>query len=109
MDSRLIYSVLNSGKLKIDWQVHAENEWIYIGLGEELNKVLLSQKLEELFNGEDVFIALGRTDSKEIENKDLQSEIINRIGLLDFKICDKKFTKVIEFSKVGVIRIGEKK
>ena len=43
MESRLIYSVVNSGKLDLEWQKDSETEWIYIGVNDELKKEFLNK------------------------------------------------------------------
>jgi hypothetical protein len=108
MESRLIYSVVNSGQLDLDWQINKENEWFHIGTGNEIKKEFIIQKIKETFDNKNFFIALGRTDSKEINAESIEQEIITRVGKENFKICNKSFSKFIEFRDIGILRIGKK-
>jgi hypothetical protein len=109
MNSRLIYTIVNSGKLNIEWKLDIDSEWIYIGIGEELKKEKVTSQIQNIFNSENLYIVLGRENSKEILINEVNTEILNRIGNENFKICDKDFTKFIEFNKIGIMRIGTKK
>ncbi len=49
MDSRLIYSAINSSKLQINWKKHGKSEWFYVGTKEGLNTALVVDKINEHF------------------------------------------------------------
>ena len=107
MDSRIIYSAINSIKHKIEWDMRSGNDWIYIGVGNEMNKELIFQKMINVFDDEKLLIALGRENSKRIVKEDFQIEIIERIEKIDFLISNESFSKFIEFNRIGIIRIGK--
>lgn len=104
----LIYSIVNSGQLNLNWQKNNESEWIHIGTGDSIKKEFLIQKVIEVFKEAKIYIVLGRENSKEINIDNIEQEIIPRIEKENFKICDKSFTKFIEFRNIGIIRIGKK-
>ena len=108
MDSRLIYAGAKM-RQNINWKIASEDESIHIGTGEGIKRELVLQKLEETFNDENVFISLGRRDSKELKTEEFESEVLARIGELGFIVCNKTFTKFIDFNPIGVLRIGEKR
>lgn len=109
MESRLIYSVLNSGNLKIEWRSNTEEEWIYIGTEKEIKTEKIISHIEVEFKEDSFYIALERTTSKELKKTEIEAEIITRIGNENFKISNLTFDKFIEFNKIGVMRIGRKK
>ncbi len=109
MDSRLIYSVVNSDTLNINWRIKSTNEWIYIGTGSELNKELVLQVIEEVYkNDEKILLVLGRTTSKLITKKDIAVAVLNRIGQISFKLSDLSFSNFIDFAQFDVMRVGKK-
>lgn len=107
MDSRLIYSAINSIKHKIIWENKYNNEWIYVGVDNEINEEFIYQKIEELFGTERLLLALDRNRSKVVEKADLKVTVIRNIRKENFIISDEKFKKFIEFNKIGIIRIGK--
>jgi hypothetical protein len=109
MESRLIYSILNSGNLTIEWKNNSDKEWIYVGTDKEIKCESIANHIEEEFNEDTFYIALERTTSKELNKSEIETEVITRIGKEDFIISNLTFDKFIEFNKIGVMRIGRKK
>lgn len=109
MESRLIYSAANARAINLEWQKEGENEWIYIGINNELKKEFLLQKIKETFDDKSIFIVLGRTNSKEVNSENIEQEIMPIIGKENFLLCNKSFLTFIEFNSIGVIRIGRGK
>lgn len=106
MDSRLIYSIINSIKHKINWENKSNDEWFYIGEEGEVNEELVYKVLVEQFDDDSLLLVLGRDSSKKIQQKDFHVEIIEKIGKVDFIISDEKFRQFLEFNKIGILRIG---
>lgn len=109
MESKLIYAAVNGIKSKVTWKQHNGEEWLHIGLGNKLKKEIITQFIHNQFNGKEILIVLERTNSKSIHLNEIETEIFERIGLTNFIICDKKFTRFMEFHQVGIMRIGELK
>lgn len=108
MDSRLLYAAINSLKHTIDWNLNSESEWMHIGIGNELKKETLLEKISHLFNKDKIFIVKGRESSREIKVVDFEQKLFSEIGKIDFILCNEKLSKFIEFNKIGVFRIGKK-
>lgn len=109
MDSRLIYSIVNSGALNIDWRVKSENEWFYIGIGNTLKKELILEIIDEVYGkNENLILVIDRVSSKIITNNEIEMEVLNRIGEVAFKVCDTNFINFLEFAKSDVMRVGRK-
>ena len=104
MESRLIYLLGNSVNCK--WQINNEHEWIHIGIDEELNKEKVIKQIDKILKGENFFIVLGRTNSKEMNKSELEKEVFSRIGKENFRLSDLKFEKIIEFNNIGIMRVG---
>lgn len=108
MESRLIYAVVNSLKSNITWIKQSQTEWIYVGLQSELKSELINNKIKATFANQNIYLILGRSDSLEISRDNILVEILTRMGKEDILICDMKFSKFIEFNKLGIMRIGSK-
>lgn len=108
MDSKLIYSASEGIKYKIIWvKKTPDSEWIYIGEKNNLNKQILRDTINEYFDDTTLLIAVNRKDSIHINKIDVFERIEKIIGIQDFKIWDIKFNRVIEFNKIGVMRLGK--
>jgi len=100
MDSRDIY---NQTKRTIKWQ----NDWIYIGTQEQIKINRVVEILNKHFiDYETLLLKRGRTNSEQLDSKN----IIQKIELLDgnehFEIWSSDFKKAIQFSRMGVIRLS---
>ena len=109
MESKLIYAAVNGIKSKVTWNKYSTEEWLYIGVGNDLKKDFITQYIHSHFNEKEILIALERRSSKPIHLNEIETEIFERIGLANFIICDKKFTRFMEFHQVGIMRLGELK
>lgn len=108
MDSKLIYTAMHAMEQFIEWENYEGNEWCYTGMGEDLKREFVIEKINAVFNADTIYIALGRQDSKEINKDQIEMEIIQRIGTTDFMISNPAFDTFIEFSDLGVFRVGKK-
>jgi len=107
MESRLIYSAANSKELSIFWAKNSESEWVIIDLDKKEEYVSIVQKIKNVFKNNSFYLALERNNSKEIINNKIDQEVLPLIGFKNFKLCNKDFSLFMEFSVIGVYRIGE--
>jgi hypothetical protein len=110
LESRLIYKVSHS-KYNIEWlnPTYDNGAWIYIGNGDETNKELILKCINEHFEDDHtLYISWTRNDSKEVPKADIESELSDILGN-DFSIWNTAFTKVIELTHIGVMRLGKSK
>jgi|HubBroStandDraft_6_1064221.scaffolds.fasta_scaffold544769_2 hypothetical protein len=107
MESSLIYAASDSLKYKVNWvNVSDETEWVYFGADAEVNKPLVVKNITDFFPDSSLFIAINRKESIMINRNDLAKSLDNILGLKDFFIWDSQFKKAIEFSHIGVMRLG---
>lgn len=101
MDSKLIYNAtIHLGTL-ITWE-----DWIYFGRESEINVVQIEKFIDIHLKSNEVLFVSGRNNSGEYKG-DKIIEVINPIlGKEDFKLWNISMEKVIEFSKIGVLRFG---
>ncbi|MFL5787125.1 MAG: hypothetical protein ACJ748_03660 [Flavisolibacter sp.] len=107
MDSRLIYSSSAGLKHKINWRKAEGEEWIYYGNGNEVKKDLVIQKIQEHFNNKILYVAFTREGSFITDTENVIERIESILGISDFLIWDSKFKSAMEFSYIGVLRVGE--
>ena len=97
MESRDIY---NRTRITIEW----EKEWIHIGTDNKINKAQLSEIFKNHFQGENyLMLKRGRTNSEQIESKEILAKSLKLIGTEDFEIWITNFEKAIKVNKIGVI------
>jgi hypothetical protein len=108
IDSRIIYKAANFSRTIVWEKTKAGDEWIYVGTRQDVKSNLLYQKIEEIYKNSCFLISRARDNSIEIELGDFGEEILITLGDINFKLCDKSFTRFIEYNKIGVIRIGSK-
>lgn len=111
MESRLIYKVSRHCLQNIEWlNATVENgAWVYIGNGYEIRKEFILSSISEYFADEILYISWTRNGSKEIPKETIETAIENMLGVDNFSIWDINFKKVIEFDKMGVMRLGKVK
>jgi len=97
MESRDIY---NLTRKTIEW----ENNWIHIGIGEQVKKAEFELLVNEHFENDSmIFLKRGRLNSEQIEIKSMFDKTIELIGNEDFELWSKDFKKAIKFNKIGVL------
>lgn len=109
LDSRLIYISHNTYICKVKWTKpteSADSEWIYIGLAEELKKILVFKILDEHFVDNGIYLSHSRGDSCQTTISAFKTNIHQYFGNWDFTLWDFTFTQVIQFNKIGVLRKG---
>lgn len=108
MNSRLIY--ISNEKLKplVSWPLLNDSEWIYFGVGNELNLELISKAIDRHFYEKILYVSWKRDESFECSKTEIINSIKPLLGIEDFTIWDNSFKSVIEFNKIGVLRCGKK-
>lgn len=109
LDSRLIYKSNNTYINKVMWTRPTEStdsEWIYIGLAEELKKIVVFKILDEHFADNGLYLSHSRGDSCQTTLTAFKTNIEQYVGTWDFTLWDLTFTQVIQFNKIGILRKG---
>ncbi len=110
MDSRLIHKFDEVHHPQVVWtrkDASAESEWVYCGLGPDLNREVIMNAVEQQFHFEAVYLKQERNNSMVLTIPELLSKLETYIGQ-DFCVWDSKFENVIEFNEVGVFRVGRR-
>lgn len=108
MDSRLIYIATERMKHKISWtRPTVDSEWTYFGRGSEVNRNIVNESIKNHFTENALYVCYTRPQSFEADKSNIMNLVKGLLGKEDFFVWDTKFTKVIEFNKIGVMRKGE--
>lgn len=104
MDSRELYKATERLKNTISWN----SDWIHFGTDHEIDYNLIKGTINKIFGLQDFYLVLERTNSRQIKNSQIFNEIKELLGKSNFQMWNLELSKAIEFSKIGVLRIGEK-
>ena len=106
MDSRLIYESSKTYIQNVTWTKPSgvDSEWLHIGTGDNIAAV--EKIIRDYFITDDLYVAINRQESFEINKEFIAERIRPLIGKEDFSIWNWTFQKVIEFNKIGVYRTG---
>ena len=109
LDAKLIYTASEAIKHKIVWDTTSgESEWIYIGEGKEVNKVMVAAAIATHFKASSLlYIAVTRQNSFEADKETIQNSLEELAENRSFFIWDTTFRRAIEFYHIGVMRAGQ--
>lgn len=102
----MIYKISEHLFPKIEWVWYNNTEWIYCGLTNDFKKDLVDEHMKEHFSGSSLYFVLTRTGSYELSFKEALPRIKELIDAQEFSIWNTAFTKVMQFSSIGVFRKG---
>ncbi len=109
MDSRIIYESAKTYIQNIAWvkpKNSTDSEWVYIDTQNNIDNII--KIIQNFLISDQLYVAINRQESFEIDKKLTLNNIKSYIGTVDFSIWDFQFNKVIEFNKIGIYRIGIK-
>ena len=107
MEPALIYAASGRLKNRVNWaKVSPDTEWIYFGAENDVKEEIAFQEISQYFHGLPVMIAIDRTNSATIKADDVQRFLNRILGFKDFHIWDQSFRRIMEFSRIGVLRKG---
>lgn len=93
-------------KSKIDWRRGRDNEWYFVGAAEEFRTELVQEFLSGFFDGPEIYLVIDRHNSVAVEVADAVIRVQKHLTQMDVTLCDKSFTRMIEFNKAGVAKHG---
>lgn len=110
MNSKSIY--LASRRLidKMEWEVNDDgNEWLYVGLGEAFEIDEIQRYITAFFKENSVYFVISRKNSMEINTALAARSVRDKLEKTSLVICEKDFSKLMEFNQIGVMRKGNRK
>ncbi len=93
-------------KSKIDWRHGQDNEWYFVGAAEEFRADSVQEFLSSFFDEPEIYFVIDRHNSAVIAVADAAAKVKEYFKTTHVTLCDKSFTRMIEFNKIGVAKHG---
>jgi hypothetical protein len=107
LESRLLHKTVSRLRENVNWQDGPLIDWKYHGLEDELNFNLIHITIDKHLHSNHIYLIENRTNSKVYNRQELDEKLIEIIGKVDFSLWNLELTRIIEFNKIGVFRVGE--
>ncbi|GEO02521.1 hypothetical protein AAE02nite_01850 [Adhaeribacter aerolatus] len=108
MDSKNIYISYQHYSNEIEWEMHEDSEWIYVGADDEFKKEKATELIDSFFEESAIYFITDRRNSALIEKNTAISKIMEAIEEFDPALANADFSKIMEFDKIGVVRKGKR-
>jgi hypothetical protein len=105
MDSREMYNAAAHLSSMVTW----DNDWIHFGTKNEIKFDLLKKFIEEHLKEKELLFIHGRTTSGQFKKEEIANKIKPFLGTDDFQLWTVTLDRVIQFKKMGVLHLGQKK
>jgi hypothetical protein len=105
MDSREMYNATSHLTPLMTW----DKDWIHFGTENEIKFDLLEKLIEDHLKDKELIFILGRTTSGQIKKEEIINNIKPILGKEDFQLWTMPMDKVIQFKRIGVLNLGQKK
>jgi hypothetical protein len=106
MDSRLLYSATETLKNKLTWIPINGEEWLHFGTDLREPFSVIKGYIDKHLGLQDVYIVTNRTESRKLNDKEIENVINEIAGKENFLLWDIDLTKAIDFNKIGILRQG---
>lgn len=107
LDSRLLHKTVSHLIQSVTWLDGPLIDWKYHGLDNDLNFERIRSAIDNHLKSSQIYLVYNRTDSSAYNRNELESHLNGIIGCNDFTLWNIELTRVIEFNKIGVYRLGE--
>jgi hypothetical protein len=104
MDSKQLYNAAEHLTPIVTW----DNDWIYFGTGDETKNETVNQYIDNFLVDENLKLVHKRLDSGQKKKTEIKKEIEELLGQENFQIWNESMTRVIDFNRIGVLKLGRK-
>jgi hypothetical protein len=104
MDSKQLYVAAGHLTSTINW----DKDWIHFGTGTDLKKDLINDFIDKFLIDDTLNLVHGRQDSGMHLKNEIKEKILNLLGQDNFQLWNESLTKVIDFNRIGVLKLGRK-
>jgi hypothetical protein len=105
MDSREMYNATTHLTSLVTW----DKDWIHFGTENEIKFDLLEKLIEDRLKDKELLLIHGRTTSRQLKKEEIVNKIKPLLGTDDFQLWTVTMDRVIQFKKIGVLNVGQKK
>jgi hypothetical protein len=104
MEADLLFNLTKKLKGKIDWQQLNGEEWFHFGQGSSIKINTVQKLISNHFENSEIYFVFDRKLSGLLIEK--EHFFNSKLGNENFHLWNKEFSKVIEFNRVGIMRLG---
>ena len=105
-----IFIACNKMLQHVEWEIVKENnEWSYVGLGEEFKTRKVQKFINQFFREHEIYFVVDRHHSIEILKQKSAIKNKEEIDHRNIVLCDMKFHRFMVFNHVGVTKHGKYK
>ncbi|WP_194776948.1 hypothetical protein [Pararhodonellum marinum] len=105
MDSREMYNATSHMIQLVIW----DKDWIHFGTENEIKFDLLEKLIKDHLKDEELLFIYGRTTSEQLKKEKIIEKIKPLLGTDEFQLWSPTMDNVIQFNKIGVLKVGQKK
>ena len=109
LDSKNINISFKRYSNDINWVMCGESEWIYVGAEEELDEAKITKLLNSFFEESELYLITDRHNSLLIQKEEAVTKVLEFINKHNPALANTDFSKIMEFNKIGVVRLGNRK
>lgn len=84
-----------------------DKEWLHFGTGKEIDFDLIKSKISTHLQKRELLLVHQRTNSRRFNKDDFSKVVGPLLGTENFEIWNPEMTKVIQFNKIGVMKLGQ--
>jgi len=93
-------------KSKVDWDVASGNEWSFVGEGSDFKEAEVQDFINSFFSENELYIVIDRHNAHELPKSEGSNNVKLSLRSQDVTLCNKSFSKMVEFSNIGVAKHG---
>ncbi|MCX2833111.1 hypothetical protein [Microbulbifer thermotolerans] len=106
MDAKNIYIATSHMKSKIDRDKSSGSEWSFVGEGSDFKELEVQEFMDSYFKEDELYLVIDRHNSFAIPKSKSGAEVKAKLANQDITICNNAFSKMVEFSYIGVAKHG---
>ena len=106
MEAKNIYIATQHMKMKIVWERSSGNEWSFVGDGNDFKEQDLQKFIDLYFVENELYLVIDRHNSYQLPKTKATSQVKLNLSNQNITLCNTAFSKMIEFSTIGVARHG---
>ena len=88
--------------------MHGESEWIYLGTEGELDEYRAANLLDTFFPESELYLIVDRHNSLLVQKNEAIISVMGFMKEYNPALTNLDFSKVMEFNKTGIVRIGNR-
>jgi hypothetical protein len=102
LDSRQLHIAARHLSATVSW----DKDWLYFGTGLEMKKELIREIVNRFLPDDNLNLVDGRNNSGTHDRTAIEQQLEMLTGARNFQLWNESLNKVIEFNRIGVLRMG---